>query len=1126
MSSFELRQQRKVAFSDKAAVLRKISKVEVQLEDAKKQGGNVAEVEALLNELNSRAVRYTRRVDNLDAKINKVRQRITSAGVKRMNKIGRKKVLSGLTIRANNQLKEATDLRNELKAEFDRLRDLKKIESPRGILLINERLREINREGWAARDRMNELEDRIEQYAIESRDIDNDRRPRGSIKYREIKREDEERLLSRPKLMSRSTFSSNARDIVEYTTLIMRAKREVIARGGGKDANFLVLFLVIRVTDATGEPGHITINLLKHKTSTQLEQMFYGQRETGFAEQWGSDYEFELETIAAALDLGFFQIYYKKKINLDAGGKIKSNLNTQFGNLICKTYTTRKNNCVLAVFKKFTGVRETYTQMRRNLGLPRNTMIDANDENLMRKICRYFNVSCVVRNTDLTIEIPGKPFIHLYIHQEHAYQVISEVNEEIVTNRDRIVNKKFVYYDLEAVYDYVDNIYKPFSISWCYGDVEKFHLGFDCIDVFLNDIESIEADKIYILGFNNSGFDDYLLHRHLLDNDIKPYVFTFKNRVFLKWRRYETRDVFKYIPPMSLDAFCRAFDLKNKKIGHESFKWGELNIYYNDNGPTQFLEYIEENYLDELREYNKFDVLSIQEGFGLIRELFYKNGFRADESKPIEIEKFYTMGQCARAQLYNSWGKDSRNLYETAYANLQDYNNHRSAMIAGISFADGKIHENVNKCLIDFVSLYPYILCSRDRFYPVGDYVEVERRNPNNMGIYLCRNIDQEVLGDNLNIVPRKTEEGVYSWKDHSIIEERYLNSVDIEQLLEYGCTLEIVSGYEWENCASGFEIFGEYCDRWRKMKQDEDDKKKRGETYSEGTRSFAKLNLNVISGKIAQIFRYEDVYKIIYRGEDQKLEKFVNNHTDVTMGEYNTNYLFIRGKKAITDDEIPKPSTQNLAGFMYSYSRKYMYDNIIHEMEPAIIETDSSTIDMDKVALLDGRTITTIDGEEVPLVYSGGQKYFGQLEIENSNIYLCLAPKKKCYYFEYMSHGKAHAKRRFKGLSRKWINCPPELVENKENMTNAEWVRTCDDLYNRTDINMAPSGEIPIGEDENSCLSKANYYRIFKDEPIYVLQSLITRTFLRGRPNDAPEGNVYKQETLSLKLEYRIKKM
>ena len=897
--------------------------------------------------------------------------------------------------------------------------------------------------------------------------------------------------------------------------------------------------IVLRANVNRNKPKYATFaNISKYESYTDFERLFVKEgaccnfKFPTDSNHHSSDALYLMDDLT--LDFTWFAIY--SRISRKVGYRSKRKEVIELGGYQLLNYKSTNDNCLLMIFRKNTNNKESFDVIRKNTGCNLKGPIDTADKKLMQRLCDYFKLSIKSVNTDLNIKVNSRlprATITIFIHENHVYQAISRIADgKIDLDKLKVkFNKKlFVFYDLETVYDYVNDEYLAFSLSYCVNGKVKFYLGFDCLDKFYVDLTRLGDSKtqVYILGFNNSGFDDYKLLDYLLINDIKPYTFCFKNRIFIQWDRYKTRDVFKYIPPQSLSDFCKNFKLKNQKIVNHKFKFEEINLYYNNHTKRDFILWVDYVYGEQLEKYNNFDVLSLSEGFFKIRTLLLE--FNE------ELEQYITLGQIAKSMFLKTRGKN----FTTTFKNIKEYKDIRSSMLAGMSYSNKK-HEKFEslekrKFLIDVVSLYPYVMMHKDNFYPYGDYellhgdAAIDAFKRNGFGIYKCNNINQKSL-KGINIIPvidKKTK--IYNFNCKNIIETRMLNNVDMKQLLKYGCTFEIEYGYCFKKAASGKQIFGNYLGKFAKIKRNEDENKGT-DKYNHGKRELAKMFLNIISGKVMQIFAYEDVYGVFYARSLTKQRKFDDKYENVVgLAHSNDKYIIMKGKKNLDKmykNKQIKKNTMLLGLYLYSYARKHMYDYSIYNCDPSIIETDSSCITKYKHILRLSRTeIKDINGKNMSALYNPNiqkHKYFGQFEIEVDNITEIISPGKKSYYMEYLKNDDIYTKRRFKGISRVWLEVPGHILNKKDIINKKTWMELCEKYYMKyyylNKENMNKNKEFDFGKDEYSCLKKDNYLKIMDGETIMILQRIITRAFHRKFKNK-------NSKTLSLQLEYRIKQI
>jgi hypothetical protein len=202
------------------------------------------------------------------------------------------------------------------------------------------------------------------------------------------------------------------------------------------------------------------------------------------------------------------------------------------------------------------------------------------------------------------------------------------------------------------------------------------------------------------------------------------------------------------------------------------------------------------------------------------------------------------------------------------------------------------------------------------------------------------------------------------------------------------------------------------------------------GDKYNPGMREVCKAFMNILSGKMVQIYDYDD--ETLVTTDEKENETPVAsigalniyrhdkiNPYSCPVDEETEEYMAKFGKVAEYYD-------YSLVGAqIYTYSREFMHKNIIDPCytlgyEPLIIETDSLTTNSSffDAHMTQGPTYS-IFGRSVPLYYSDAAKeakVFGQLETEISGITRIMTYGKKSYFLRY---GEKGSKFRFKGVSK-----------------------------------------------------------------------------------------------------------
>ncbi|KAI8574886.1 hypothetical protein K450DRAFT_264179 [Umbelopsis ramanniana AG] len=256
----------------------------------------------------------------------------------------------------------------------------------------------------------------------------------------------------------------------------------------------------------------------------------------------------------------------------------------------------------------------------------------------------------------------------------------------------------------------------------------------------------------------------------------------------------------------------------------------------------------------------------------------------------------------------------------------------------------------------------------------------------NKIGVYNVTIVSQPIP----NIVPRKNDDGRLDWKYRGQI-ERVLNSVDIDCLLRYSADIVIHKGYYWESSESG--IFNNYFDKLMAEKKRQDVYKSTNDkNYNAALRELCKLQMNALSGKLAQR-RYENISMFI---QNNKQRYAFENKVDKDTIKYyvGKNYIIAEGHRMRTSVQNPVI----WGSLIYAYARTYMYDTVLSKVKVYGMDTDSAFICHEDIVKLGD-----IYGDE-----------FGEFKIETQH-HKAILVAPKCYVF---FNGDKIVKQRFKGVN------------------------------------------------------------------------------------------------------------
>jgi hypothetical protein len=267
----------------------------------------------------------------------------------------------------------------------------------------------------------------------------------------------------------------------------------------------------------------------------------------------------------------------------------------------------------------------------------------------------------------LNIYIMKDEQLTLITHSIEKNDIINKLSintQNEISRATTAITYKIIAFDFETIIDFDNNnIICPYSVSWSYmtlqywlnqgnytkiyntdNDKGYFYYGFDCVEVFLKEIQKITSNCLCVLtGWNNSRFDNYFLIEPLINLDMFNNIFFSKSQILnIKFGgssayagRHCTFDLCQLVKD-SLKSACENFQIKNAKIdlwgdSKEEFfliQWHynehkNLNSYFH-NKDCKYIEFstIENNKINnrceckkynDLKTYNIYDVLACQE---------------------------------------------------------------------------------------------------------------------------------------------------------------------------------------------------------------------------------------------------------------------------------------------------------------------------------------------------------------------------------------------------------------------------------------------------------------------------------------------------------------------------------
>tara|TARA_R110002073_G_scaffold53343_3_gene137740 strand:+ start:7654 stop:11541 length:3888 start_codon:yes stop_codon:yes gene_type:complete len=542
-----------------------------------------------------------------------------------------------------------------------------------------------------------------------------------------------------------------------------------------------------------------------------------------------------------------------------------------------------------------------------------------------------------------------------------------------------------VFFDIETIFDINDdNFLKCYSGAWFCWDMEKdfkyneeqhlkdcYYYGENALDKFVRFLlEAPEGIKYKPIGYNNSRFDNFALCEKALEYGVLKNSFFVEGSILYcviegcspSW------DCCRFLPAFSLDRACKAYKTEPKKAP-DLINHYEVQCYFEKNGMKKLQELLQKN--KDLIKYNKLDCISLCD-----LTLKMRNGLK-EMTNGQDILKSYTISSFGWKLGEKCWKEKS----ESGEYDILPPDNYiddcfiRESLTAGRTQSFyGKIDLKMPLCMGDIKSLYPSVmgnygskespnLCP----YPVGKYTHTDEYVEGKLGIYNVDIIHQktkweneeeiykqfkiieEKYGYNLYkkyapcVIAERSKDKPLNWFNRGLIENRVLNSVDIEVIRnatgDYDC-IKVKGGIFWEQ--SRTDIFIPYLDppRIEKSKQDWN-KENDPENYNVAKREGSKLLSNSFSGKLLENI-HSEIQELFSTKKFIELEE--EDIQDLDIIDFGGGLSVITGKKDCSEvyDSMKSKKPSYLGMFVYSYARKLMYNKLLRKYINLYMDTDS----------------------------------------------------------------------------------------------------------------------------------------------------------------------------------------
>lgn len=806
-------------------------------------------------------------------------------------------------------------------------------------------------------------------------------------------------------------------------------------------------------------------------------------------------------------------------INEQGGGKTAKikKINSKY--FITKNYPTSNNNCLLSNLRAFINEREGYlkykervAKIRENLGFEFNTYITLNQ---IEDVENYFNVGINVyddKENSLLYETKRTENIYNVLLKDSHYSIIIKQKEIIKKRRmkkeetakkraekkakkkaKKIEKKeKLLFFDFETVFNQEKaNYLEVYSACWYVLDGDSFTYNnlaleethYKTINNCHNPVEELilfimtrPKDIDYkLVGFNNSRFDNFFLANEANKLGVLGNVMYVNNSILQMniGNGCKSFDLCRFLT-CSLKKACDNFKTTPKKLDGFSHKEPQ-EAFESGEGNLGLKEWINDN--DKLLEkYNKLDVLSLC-------DLTLKAKKAVLEMNGVNITDFMTIGQMG----FKVWQNGIENLYgEELKAPLtyEDDEFFRSALCAGRTQAYYKKFRAEGKFkMVDVKSLYPFVMTKYN--FPIGDYKFTKKYVEGKLGIYKCKIIHQNMKWQNEKelieffkkepkykkqyapIVYPKRARKENGEKDQTIPldweyrGEQYVNltSIDIDCIRKHGGQVEVGEGYYWEEKSD--EIFKGYMEGFAKEKNYQDSIKGTPE-YNNAKREMCKLFSNSLSGKVIQR-NHKDMFSAV--SSAKQFQSFVKKAQKDTIKLYQHGSLsYMEGKKLedkIYDERRAKPSY--LGVFIYSYARRYMYEEILSKYVCVYEDTDSALLPQAEYERFVRDNSNNID--------TGIYGCFEE-EVGNATKIITISPKCYCVINRDQPH---KSKYKFKGVSKQ-----------NHYKIKGEF---------KKDHNKMSEMEIREEKESDKCLSEEMFDALYEDKTILVFQEQLEKS-------------------------------
>ncbi|PIA12579.1 hypothetical protein COEREDRAFT_95001 [Coemansia reversa NRRL 1564] len=676
-----------------------------------------------------------------------------------------------------------------------------------------------------------------------------------------------------------------------------------------------------------------------------------------------------------------------------------------------------QNNCLIECFKFFTGFDCSCEDVRKELGFKLTGKLGNKH---IPELEKYFKLEVSVlldefdynRNKDITLISPrivyGDPgdTSSWLLFKDGHYDIILDVKNntlKVCLEWEEKMKRKptnesiYYFFDYETVWNPETYKLQPYSFGLIKTDKEGEILDqqFETLENTENIMMYLKKESIkernkhkYLVGFNNSRFDNFLLLEEMLrkgDENIKELLFAGNTILNMKIYGFEVMDLCRILNT-SLDKACKSFKCEQQKLSLEH------NVVQDMFMKGELQQYLQKNY-KKVKDYNLMDVKTLA-------ELYFKIQEAVITLCGMNIKDFSTIAGMSY-EIFKRKNKDK----DIPIHGDMEKSMIRESVVGGRAQIFNKGEYNTEPlCCIDCVSLYPYVMLNN--VFPIGETCFTEKYIENKIGVYKVEIITQP----HISIIPTRTKNNPLDWESKDL--ERFLTSQDIDTLVKHGCKLEIVYGVYWNEdigqlFKSYFTPLVEEKKRQDKLKEDSN------EEYNAAIRELCKLLMNSLSGKLIQR-DYAQIIEIVKGREGMNAFRQKCN-AQISILEINSKICIVSGTLQQYINKMPTI----YGSLIYSYARSHMYNTILSKVDYNQLygmDTDSAFITIKQYLHLRenhprlfGNEFGQFKEEVIELLNEGEEGPFG----------IFVAPKCYCFYAIHTNSKKERLiKARFKGIN------------------------------------------------------------------------------------------------------------